>query len=163
MILGKKNWYDTSIWRQKISASNCNRSSIKFCCSNKEGRKEGYNAIALGFEDKREKLVNKPEMGVFKKAGITPKRFVKEFHVASVEGYELGQELTAQTLLEGVEFVDIQGVSKGKGTAGVMKRHNFGGNRATHGFQETTDLEDQMQGVQHLIVMYLKVREWLED
>lgn len=71
-------------------------------------------------------------MGVFKKAGITPKRKIKEFLVDSVEGYELGQEFTLDSL-EGVEFVDIQGVSKGKGTAGVMKRHNFGGNRATHG------------------------------
>lgn len=77
-------------------------------------------------------MVNKPEMGVFKKAGITAKKFLKEFKVESVDQYSLGQEFKVD-VLEGIEFVDIQGISKGKGTAGVMKRHNFGGNRATHG------------------------------
>jgi large subunit ribosomal protein L3 len=71
-------------------------------------------------------------MGIFKKAGVKPLRFVKELRVDSVEGYELGQEIKIDAL-EGVGYVDIIGTSKGKGTAGVMKRHNFGGNRATHG------------------------------
>lgn len=133
MILGKKIGMTQVFEDKKLVPVTVIEVASNFVVQIKKEEKEGYNAIALGFEDKREKLVNKPEMGVFKKAGITPKRFVKEFHVDSVEGYELGQELTAQTLLEGVEFVDIQGVSKGKGTAGVMKRHNFGGNRATHG------------------------------
>jgi large subunit ribosomal protein L3 len=71
-------------------------------------------------------------MGIFNKAGVKPLRFVKEFKVDSVEGYELGQEIKVDAF-EGVEFLDVTGTSKGKGTAGVMKRHNFGGNRATHG------------------------------
>lgn len=71
-------------------------------------------------------------MGIFNKAGVKPLRFVKEFNVDSVEGYELGQEIKVDTF-EGVEFLDVTGTSKGKGTAGVMKRHNFGGNRASHG------------------------------
>ena len=71
-------------------------------------------------------------MVIFKKAGITPKKFLKEFKVTELESYELGQEFKVD-VLEGIEFVDIVGTSKGKGTAGVMKRHNFGGNRASHG------------------------------
>ena len=71
-------------------------------------------------------------MGLFKKAGITPKRFWKELKVADTVAFELGQEIKVD-VLEGIEFIDVTGTSKGKGTAGVMKRHNFGGNRATHG------------------------------
>lgn len=81
---------------------------------------------------KKEKNTTKPIMGIFKKAGVNPQRFVKELRVDSVEGFELGQEIKADVLAE-VEYVDITGTSKGKGTAGVMKRHNFAGNRASHG------------------------------
>ena len=98
----------------------------------KTNEKEGYNAITLAFDEKKEKNTNKPEAGLFKKAGITPKKFLKEFKVADTASYELGQEFKVD-VLEGIEFVDITGTSKGKGTAGVMKRHNFGGNRASHG------------------------------
>lgn len=98
----------------------------------KTSEKEGYTALQLGFDEKKEKNTTKPMMGIFKKAGVKPLRFVKELRIDSVEGYELGQEIKVDTF-EGVEYVDIIGTSKGKGTAGVMKRHNFGGNRATHG------------------------------
>jgi len=67
-------------------------------------------------------------MGIFNKAGVKPQRFVKELAVESVDGYELGQEIKVDVLAE-VEYVDITGTSKGKGTSGVMKRHGFGGNR----------------------------------
>ena len=93
---------------------------------------DGYTALQLGFDEKKEKNTTKPIMGIFKKAGVNPQRFVKELRVESVEGFELGQEIKADVLAE-VEYVDITGTSKGKGTAGVMKRHNFGGNRASHG------------------------------
>lgn len=93
---------------------------------------DGYTALQLGFDEKREKNTTKPVMGIFKKAGVNPQRFVREVKVDSVEGYELGQEIKVDTFAE-VEYVDITGTSKGKGTAGVMKRHGFGGNRATHG------------------------------
>ncbi len=132
MLLGKKIGMTQIFENEKLIPVTVVEVDSNFVVQIKTNEKEGYNAIALATGEKREKLVNKPEMGVFKKAGITPKRLVKEFHVDSVDGYELGQELNA-SLFEGVEFVDIQGVSKGKGTAGVMKRHNFGGNRATHG------------------------------
>ena len=94
--------------------------------------KDGYTAIQVGFDEKKEKNTVKPLMGIFNKAGVKPQRFVRELRVESVEGYTLGQEIKVD-VLGTTEFVDITGTSKGKGTAGVMKRHNFHGNRATHG------------------------------
>ncbi|WP_320047331.1 50S ribosomal protein L3 [uncultured Ilyobacter sp.] len=103
-----------------------------FVLQKKTEEKDGYTALQLGFDEKKEKNTTKPMMGIFNKAGVKPLRFVRELKADSVEGYELGQEIKVDTL-DGVEFVDIRGTSKGKGTAGVMKRHNFSGNRATHG------------------------------
>lgn len=93
---------------------------------------DGYTALQLGFDEKKEKNTTKPLMGIFNKAGVKPQRFVRELKVDSVEGYKLGQEIKVDVFSE-VEYVDITGTSKGKGTSGVMKRHGFGGNRATHG------------------------------
>lgn len=93
---------------------------------------DGYAALQLGFDEKREKNSTKPMMGIFNKVGVKPLRFVKEVKVDAVDSYELGQEIKVD-VLEGIEFVDITGTSKGKGTSGVMKRHGFGGNRASHG------------------------------
>ena len=103
-----------------------------FVLQKKTEEKDGYTALQLGFDKKKEKNTTKPMMGIFNKAGVKPLRFVRELKADSVEGYELGQEIKVD-ILDGVEFVDIRGTSKGKGTAGVMKRHNFSGNRATHG------------------------------
>lgn len=103
-----------------------------FVLQKKTVENDGYTALQLGFDEKKEKNTTKPVMGIFKKAGVNPQRFVKELRVDSVEGYELGQEIKVD-VLNGVEFVDITGNSKGKGTSGVMKRHGFGGNRASHG------------------------------
>ena len=94
--------------------------------------KDGYAALQLGFEDKKEKHTNKAEAGMFKKAGVTPKRHLAEFKGFD-DSYKLGDELTV-ALFEGTEFVDIIGVSKGKGYQGVVKRHGFGGvGQSTHG------------------------------
>lgn len=103
-----------------------------FVLQKKTVENDGYTALQLGFDEKKEKNTTKPVMGIFKKAGVNPQRFVKELRVDSVEGYGLGQEIKVD-VLAGVEFVDITGTSKGKGTSGVMKRHGFGGNRASHG------------------------------
>lgn len=103
-----------------------------FVLQKKTVENDGYTALQLGFDEKKEKNTTKPVMGIFKKAGVNPQRFVKELRVDSVEGYKLGQEIKVD-VLAGVEFVDITGTSKGKGTSGVMKRHGFGGNRASHG------------------------------
>ena len=87
--------------------------------------KDGYAALQLGFQDKKEKHTTQPEAGHFKKAGVTPKRHLAEFKGFD-EGYKLGDELTV-ALFEGAEFVDVIGTSKGKGFQGVVKRHGFGG------------------------------------
>ena len=93
---------------------------------------DGYNALQLGFEDKKEKHTTKPEMGHFKKADVTPKRHLAEFKGFDGE-YKLGDVINVD-LFDGTEFVDIIGTSKGKGYQGVVKRHGFGGvGQSTHG------------------------------
>jgi len=93
---------------------------------------DGYEALQLGFDDKTEKHATKAELGHFKKAGTSAKRKVVE--IKEFEGeYKLGDVITVDLFLEG-EFVDVQGVSKGKGFQGVVKRHGFGGvGQVTHG------------------------------
>lgn len=99
--------------------------------------KDGYNALQLGYGDIREKLVNKPATGHFKKAGADLKRHLREVRVTEEElaQYEVGQSIDAEALNE-AESLDIAGVSKGRGFAGVMKRHNMKGFQATHGTHE---------------------------
>ena len=94
--------------------------------------KDGYEALQLGFEDKKDKHTTKPEAGHFAKAGTTPKRHLAEFNGFEQE-YKLGDTITVD-LFEGAEFVDIVGTSKGKGFKGVVGRHGFGGvGQTTHG------------------------------
>ncbi len=95
---------------------------------------DGYDAIQLAAFDKREKLSNKPEMGHLKKANATPKRFLKEIRGVDVSNYTLGQELRADIFAIG-EMVDVTGTSKGKGTQGVIKRHNQSRGPMGHGSQ----------------------------
>ena len=93
---------------------------------------DGYAALQLGYEDKKEKHTTNPEMGHFKKAGVTPKRHLAEFKGFEGE-YKLGDAITVEMFAEG-DFVDIAGTSKGKGFQGVVKRHGFGGvGQTTHG------------------------------
>ncbi|MBQ1275798.1 MAG: 50S ribosomal protein L3 [Flavobacteriales bacterium] len=93
---------------------------------------DGYEALQLGFDDKKEKNVTKALSGHFKKAGTTPKAKVVEFKNYGGE-YKLGDVIAADLFAEG-EFVDVSGTSKGKGFQGVVKRHGFGGvGQATHG------------------------------
>ena len=131
-ILGKKIGMTQIFEDGKFVPVTVVEAGPNFVLQKKTSEKEGYAAIQLGFDEKKEKNTTKPMMGIFKKAGVKPLRFVKELRMDSVEGYELGQEIKVDSLTE-VEYVDITGTSKGKGTAGVMKRHNFSGNRATHG------------------------------
>ncbi len=132
MILGKKIGMTQIFEDEKLIPVTVIEAGSNFVVQVKTAEKEGYNAVTLAFDDKREKNTIKPEMGLFKKAGITPKRFLKEFKVEDTAAFELGQEVKVD-VLEGIEFIDVTGTSKGKGTAGVMKRHNFRGNRASHG------------------------------
>jgi large subunit ribosomal protein L3 len=95
--------------------------------------KDGYAAvqIAAGAIDPRK--VNQPASGHFKAAGVTPRRHLAEVRTADAASYELGQELTVDGTFEAGQLVDVVGTSKGKGFAGVMKRHNFKGVSASHG------------------------------
>ena len=132
MLLGKKIGMTQIFEGEKLIPVTVIEAGPNFVIQKKNVEKDGYNALTLGYGEKKEKNTIKPEMGVFKKAGVTPKKFLKEFRTDNLDSYELGQEIKVDSF-EGIEFVDVSGTSKGKGTAGVMKRHNFGGNRATHG------------------------------
>ena len=94
--------------------------------------KDGYEAIQLGFQEKKDKYTTKPEAGHFKKAGVKPQRHLAEFK--GFDGkYNLGDTITVD-LFSDTSFVDVTGTSKGKGFQGVVKRHGFGGvGQATHG------------------------------
>ncbi|HOM39396.1 MAG TPA: 50S ribosomal protein L3 [Bacteroidales bacterium] len=95
--------------------------------------KDGYSAVQLGFDDKKEKNTNKPELGHFKKAGVTPKRVLIEFTGFDTSEVKAGDVLTAD-IFKTDNFVDVRGWSKGKGFQGVVKRHGFGGvGGQTHG------------------------------
>ena len=132
MILGKKVGMTQIFENEKLIPVTVIEAGPNFVIQKKNIEKDGYSALTLAYGEKREKKTIKPEMGIFKKAGVTPKKFLKEFRTDNLDSYELGQEIKVDSF-EGIEFVDVSGTSKGKGTAGVMKRHNFGGNRATHG------------------------------
>lgn len=94
--------------------------------------KDGYAAIKVGFGDVREKLVNKPNKGQFAKANLTLRRYLKELRLEDVSAYEVGSEIKADIFAAG-EKVDVTGTSKGKGTAGVIKRWNAHRGPETHG------------------------------
>ena len=94
--------------------------------------RDGYSAIQLGFGAIKAKAVTQPHRGQFKKAGVTPRRHLMEIRTADASEYELGKEVTADVFAD-KEIVDVIGVTKGKGTAGVMKRHGFSGLGAGHG------------------------------
>jgi large subunit ribosomal protein L3 len=98
----------------------------------KSSETDGYSAVQLGFEDKREKLANKPEKGHVAKANTAPKRFVKELREASLDEYEVGQEVKVDIFTVG-EIVDVTGISKGKGFQGSIKRHGQSRGPMSHG------------------------------
>jgi large subunit ribosomal protein L3 len=93
---------------------------------------DGYEAIQVGFEEIREKLVNKPRKGQFAKAGTTLRRTLKEFRLDDISGYEVGQEIKADVFKVG-DKVDVAGISKGKGFQGCIKRWNQHTGDMTHG------------------------------
>jgi large subunit ribosomal protein L3 len=111
-----------------IQAGPCNVTQVKTV------ETDGYNALQLGFEDKPERLTLKPEQGHDSKAGVKVKRHHREIRYPDdvTPDLELGSEIKVEEF-EGVKKLDVIGVSKGKGFAGVMKRWNFKGGRASHG------------------------------
>lgn len=115
--------------------------------------RDGYEAVQLGFEDKPRRLARRSERGhvaklsskrskklaasgqeIAQKAGCEPKRSIREFR-GDTSGYEVGQQVTLDTLTD-VALIDVTGISKGRGFSGVMKRHNFHGQRASHGVKK---------------------------
>ncbi|HET9127237.1 MAG TPA: 50S ribosomal protein L3 [Propionibacteriaceae bacterium] len=93
---------------------------------------DGYSAVQLGFGAIKAKHVTKPAAGHFEKAGVTPRKNLVELRTSNASEYTLGQEVTAE-VFAAAEIVDVTGVTKGKGTAGVVKRHGFKGLGAAHG------------------------------
>jgi large subunit ribosomal protein L3 len=95
--------------------------------------KNGYNALQLGFGEKKEKNITKPVLGQFKAKNLTPSLVIKEFRFSSVDDFKVGDEVKADLFQEG-EKIKVRGKSKGKGFQGVMRRHGFGGvGGTTHG------------------------------
>lgn len=95
--------------------------------------KDGYEAIQLGFGEKKERLVTRPEKNHFVKANVKPAQWVKEFRTFDVEKYKLGDEIRVDAIFTQGDTVSIAGTSKGHGFQGVVKRHHFGGGFRTHG------------------------------
>ncbi|MCL2485836.1 MAG: 50S ribosomal protein L3 [Endomicrobia bacterium] len=99
--------------------------------------KDGYNAVQLGFDDAQEKKLIKPQIGFFKKNNIAPKKVLREFRVSDIASFSVGQEIKADTFKAG-DYVDVSALTKGKGYASVIKRHNFGKQPTTHGQSDRT-------------------------
>jgi len=93
---------------------------------------DGYNAIQVGFGKLPERLSNKPTKGHFQKAALKPMRFVREFRIEDVDAYQVGQEIKADMFTMG-DHVDVVGISKGKGFAGMIKRHGASRGPMAHG------------------------------
>jgi len=93
---------------------------------------DGYQSIQLGYAERKEKHTTKAQQGHFKKAGATPKRVLKEFRVDDANAFQVGQTLTVENFKD-VTWVDVTGVTKGKGFQGVVRRHGFSGGRNSHG------------------------------
>jgi large subunit ribosomal protein L3 len=100
--------------------------------------KDGYSAIVLGLGERKEKHTTKPMAGSFKKAGVSPKRVLKELRCSPeyAAGLEVGQVLKVEDAFELGQIVDVQGRTRGRGFQGVMRRHNFAGAVASHGAHE---------------------------
>jgi large subunit ribosomal protein L3 len=100
--------------------------------------KDGYSALVLGLGERREKLANKPMLGQFKKINQTPKRFVRELRAPEdhVAKFEIGQKVGVDQIFEVGQFVDAQGITRGRGFSGVVRRWSFAGAVQTHGTHE---------------------------
>ncbi len=100
--------------------------------------KDGYSALIVGLDERKEKHTSKPLAGFYKKAGVTPKRHLKEIRCSAEQAarFDVGSPLKLDAVFELGQLVDVQGTSKGKGFQGVMKRHNFRGYPDSHGTHE---------------------------
>ena len=112
--------------------------------ANKTEETDGYNAIQLGFGDIKEKHVNKPMKGFFDKAGVAPVKFVREFRLAEASEYKVGDKIAADIFAAG-DLVDAIGVSRGKGFAGTIERHNFARGPMKHGSKSHRERSDSLR------------------
>jgi len=133
-ILGKKLGM-TSVFDEKGESLPCTviEAGPCFVAQIKTKEKDGYEAVQLGFEEKKEKLLNKPRLGHLKKAGLTGKRILREFRGIDISKLVLGAEIRVDSIFAKGDIVSVQGNSKGRGFQGVVKRHHFGGGVRTHG------------------------------
>lgn len=132
-IIGKKLGMTTvfdetgnSIAVTVVEAGPCTVTQIR--CN----EKDGYSAIQLGYGKVKEKHLKKPQIGQFKKSSLEPKKYLKEFRIDDSSSYTIGQELKVDIFKAG-DFIDVSSLSKGRGFAGVMKRHNYDGGPMSHG------------------------------
>lgn len=133
-ILGKKIGM-TSIFNERGESVPCTVIEAGPCYITQIKTKDndGYDAIQLGFEDKKESLVNKPMIGHFKKSNMKPKKILREFKGFDVSKLQVGAELKVDALFAIGDVISVSGTSKGRGFQGVVKRHHFGGGFKTHG------------------------------
>jgi large subunit ribosomal protein L3 len=108
-----------------------------FVVDKRTEEKNGYSAVVLAFEDIKETRARKSELGLYKKANITPKKQLSESRVSKeeLEKFEIGQEVSIDLFKKG-DLVDVSGISKGRGFTGVMKRHGMAGAKSSHGTHE---------------------------
>lgn len=106
-----------------------------FVLQKKSDSKEGYNAIQIGYGERKQKSLNKPKRGHFEKAKVRPLKYLREFRVHNVDEYQLGQEIRVDIFKVG-DYIDVKGTSKGKGFAGAVKRWGFKGGPASHGSRQ---------------------------
>jgi large subunit ribosomal protein L3 len=137
-ILGKKIGM-TQIFDEKGEVLRC--SVVQAGCvviGKRTVEKDGYSALILGLGEKKESRTTKPVLGAFKKSGQTPKQIVREMRAAAdhVAKFELGQKIPVDQIFEVGQFVDAQGVTRGRGFTGVMRRWNFAGGVNSHGTHE---------------------------
>ena len=132
-LLGKKIGM-TRIYDEKgrISTATVIAASGNRVLQVKTKEKDGYAAVQVGFDDQKPSRVTRPQIGHFKKSGAAPKKFIREFRLEEGEAVPESPELPI-TLFEVGQFVDVIGRSKGKGFQGVVKKHNFAGQPASHG------------------------------
>lgn len=132
-LLGEKVGM-TQVWTEdgKVVPVTVVRATPNVVTQVRSPERDGYSAIQLGFGQIKPRKVKKPMSGHFEKAGVTPRRHLVELRTVDASEFELGQEIKAD-VFEAGQRVDITANSKGKGFAGVMKRHGFHGQRASHG------------------------------
>jgi large subunit ribosomal protein L3 len=132
-LIGKKLG-QTTLFEESGKATHVTVLEVGPCVviQKKTQEKEGYNALQLGYAERKEKHTTKAQQGHFKKSGATPKRILREVRVEDAASYQVGQTLTVENLKD-VAWVDVAGVTKGKGFQGVVRRHGFTGGRNSHG------------------------------